>query len=138
MRTMRLRITINGRTYVAEVEVLEEGERGPEPAVPSTTRGAAAPPPSAPATPAPTAPAGDPVGAGPVGGTEVKAALPGVVTEVRVRPGQSVAAGDVLLVLEAMKMDNDVVAPVAGTVRAVLVGRGDQVAAQQTLALISS
>lgn len=71
-----------------------------------------------------------------VDASPVRAALPGVVTEVRVAPGQGVAVGDVLLVLEAMKMDNDVTAPVAGTVRDVLVAPGDQVAAQQPLLML--
>ena len=64
------------------------------------------------------------------------APLPGVVTEVRVAPGQAVAAGEVVVVLEAMKMDNDILAPRAGTVRDVRVDRGDQVASRQVLVVL--
>ena len=141
-RLMRLRITINGHVYEAEVEVLEEGAPLSAPvsgAVLAPASGAL-PPPAAAST-SPSVPAGaqgpaprPPVGAS--GGVEVRATLPGVVSEVRAVAGQVVAAGDVLLVLEAMKMDNDVTAPVAGTVRAVVVASGEQVAAQQVLAVL--
>ena len=116
----RLRSTLNGRAYEVTVE-----ELGPE---------------SPAASPAVSAPAPSPVSAPPPVGvgsdTAVLAPLPGVVTEVRVAQGQTVAAGDVLLVLEAMKMDNDIPSPQAGTVREVRVDRGDQVAARQVLVVL--
>ena len=62
--------------------------------------------------------------------------MPGVVSEVRARVGAQVAAGDVLLILEAMKMDNEIAAPNGGTVREVRVSRGEQVALQQVLVVL--
>jgi biotin carboxyl carrier protein len=135
---MRVRITINGHVYEADVEVLEDGQ-APAAAAPNPQRAAAAP---APAEQLAAVPPPDPGAARrdsserEGGGIEVRAALPGVVSEVRVARGQRVTAGEVLLVLEAMKMDNDVTAPRPGTVRSVLVAPGDQVAAQQLLAIL--
>lgn len=128
---MRLRITIDGRVYEATVEVLEE-ERQPV--------AAPAPAPQGPAAPVGAAPAAREARAAAEGGDgrAVRAALPGVISDVRVVPGQRVQAGDVLLVLEAMKMDNDITAPVAGTVRTVPVARGQRVAAQQVLVILDA
>ncbi|HCJ10528.1 MAG TPA: hypothetical protein DHW14_05125, partial [Clostridiales bacterium] len=61
------------------------------------------------------------------GGERVEAPLPGTVVAVRVRPGQEVRKGEVLVVLEAMKMENEVVAPRGGIVRDVPVEKGDTV-----------
>lgn len=147
---MRLRITINGRVYEADVEVLEADSPAGVPRAAATGVGAPAaggiasgPPVAVPhdvsADREVPVEAAVPLATGPGGGPrpcEVRAQLPGVVSELRVRPGQRVAAGDVLLVLEAMKMDNDVMAPVAGTVRAVHVAPGEQVAAEQVLVVL--
>ncbi len=139
-RLMRLRITINGHVYEAEVEVLDDAAAVPAAATGAVVAPAAGVMPTPPA-PSPAVPARVPATAlgSPSGvsrGVEVRAVLPGVVSEVRAVAGQRVAVGDVLLVLEAMKMDNDVAAPVAGTVRAIMVAAGEQVAAQQVLAVL--
>ncbi|MDR1726921.1 MAG: acetyl-CoA carboxylase biotin carboxyl carrier protein subunit [Acidobacteriota bacterium] len=63
----------------------------------------------------------------------VKAAIPGVVAEVRVKPGHAVRRGDALLVLEAMKMLNRIQSPLDGTVKAVLAAAGEKVAKGQPL-----
>jgi glutaconyl-CoA/methylmalonyl-CoA decarboxylase subunit gamma len=60
-------------------------------------------------------------------GKVVKAPLPGVILEVNVREGDAVKAGDVLLLMEAMKMENNIVAPMDGRVVAMKVGKGDNV-----------
>lgn len=60
-------------------------------------------------------------------GDGVEAPLPGTVVAVRVSPGQAVSSGDVLVVLEAMKMQNEIVSPRDGVVKEVLVARGDTV-----------
>lgn len=118
----RLRIRVNGHAYDVEVEELGAAEAAPAgPPAPQ------APPASVPAR-APESSAGAP--------GEVRAPMPGVVSEVRARIGQQVAAGDVVLILEAMKMDNEIPAPIAGTVREVRVGRGEQVTAQQVLVVL--
>lgn len=60
-------------------------------------------------------------------GKTVKSPLPGVILELRVREGDTVKAGDVLLIMEAMKMENNIVAPMDGRVAALKVGKGDNV-----------
>lgn len=116
---------MNGRTYDVEVEDL-----GTEP---SPVAMAAAP--AAATTAAAAEPAAPPTVTGGAPG-EVRAPMPGVVSEVRVRVGQPIAAGDVLLILEAMKMDNEIPAPSGGTVREIRVARGEQVSAQQLLVVL--
>ena len=118
---MKYKITLNGRTYEVEVEagkamLLDEYEA----IVPSAP--AAAPAAAAPAVPAaPAAPAAPAVtGAG----EAVTAPRPGNILKVNVTQGQAVKEGDVLCVLEAMKMENEIMAPKAGTVTQVLVSKG--------------
>ncbi|MGM0673845.1 MAG: biotin/lipoyl-containing protein [Spirochaetota bacterium] len=75
---------------------------------------------------------------GGAGTTPVEAPLPGVVLKVGVSPGDRVNEGDILLVLESMKMENPVAAPTGGTVSELKVGVGDQVTGEQVLAVISN
>ncbi len=101
-------ISIAGNSY--EVEVEEVGAA-------TTAAPAAAPAPAPAAAPAP-APAPAPAAA-PAGATNVNAPMPGNIVKVLVTPGQSVNQGDVLCILEAMKMENEIMAPSAGKVVAV-------------------
>ncbi|MDR1772743.1 MAG: biotin/lipoyl-binding protein [Hungatella sp.] len=120
-------ITVNGTVYDVTVE---EG--------PSTGAPAAANKPSAPAAPAP-APAA-PVKAastGSEGGLKIAAPMPGKILGVKVSQGQAVKKGDVLILLEAMKMENEIVAPSDGTVASVNVAIGDSVEAGTTLATLN-
>ena len=84
-----------------------------------------------PVAPVPTAsPAGAPAAspAAPVGaGNALKAPLPGTVTEIKVQVGQQVNAGDIVLVLEAMKMQNNIESEYAGQVTSIVVKQGDTV-----------
>lgn len=93
-----------------------------------------------PAAPVASAQAAQPVqAAAPVqtaGGEKVVSPMPGTILKVNVSQGQAVKAGDVLLVLEAMKMENDIVAPVDGTVKQLLVSKGSTVDTDQVLAVI--
>ena len=121
---MKYKVTLNGRTYEVEVEagkamLLDEYEAiAPAPA-------AAAAPVAAPAAaPAAAAPAA-PVVTG--AGEAVNAPMPGNILKVNVAAGQAVKSGDVLVVLEAMKMENEIMAPKAGTVTQVLVSKGSTV-----------
>ena len=107
----RFNITVNGKAY--DVAVEEVGGAAPVSA-PVVAAPAAAPVPAAPAAPAPAAPAPAPAPApaaapaGPVEGTEVKAPMPGTIMEVKVAQGDSVEKAQVVVVLEAMKMENDI------------------------------
>ena len=120
---MKYKVTLTGRTYEVEVEagkamLLAEYE-AVAPAAP-----AAAPAAAAPAAPA-AAPAAAPVVTG--AGEAVNAPMPGNILKVNVTAGQAVKAGTVLVVLEAMKMENEIMAPKDGTVSQVLVQKGSTV-----------
>ena len=119
---MKYKITLNGRTYEVEVEagkamLLDEYEA----IVPSAP--AAAPAPAAPAA-APAAPAAPAVPAVTGAGEAVTAPMPGNILKVNVTQGQAVKEGEVLCILEAMKMENEILAPKAGSVTQVLVSKG--------------
>ena len=88
---------------------------------------------AAPAAAAPAAPAGGALAAGEV----VKSPMPGNVLRINVTQGQKVAEGDVLLVLEAMKMENEVVASKAGTVAQIVVAKGAVVDTDAPLVVIA-
>ena len=121
---MKYKVTLNGRTYEVEVEagkamLLDEYE-AIAPAAPAAAAPAA--PVAAPAAaPAPAAPAI--TGAG----EAVNAPMPGTILKVNVQNGQAVKSGTVLCVLEAMKMENEILAPKDGTVTQVLVSKGASV-----------
>lgn len=89
---------------------------------------------------APAAPAAQPAAtpqAAPAGGQEVNAPMAGTINNVKVSVGQSVKKGDVLCVLEAMKLENDIVCPCDGTVSAVLVSKGQAVTSGQKIIVIA-
>ena len=130
---MKYKVTLNGRTYEVEVEagkamLLDEYEA----IVP-----AAAPVAAPAAAPAPVAaPAAAPAAAAPVAGDAVTAPMPGNILKVNVTAGQAVKEGDVLVVLEAMKMENEILAPKACTVKQVLVSKGSTVDTGATLVVL--
>ena len=111
----KYRINVNGSLYEVEIEEI---------AAPATM--------SAP-TPAPAA---APAAAAPAGGAQVKAPMPGTILDVKVQNGQAVKKGDVLVVLEAMKMENEIMAPCDGTVVSVSVRKGDSVETQALICTI--
>jgi biotin carboxyl carrier protein len=122
----RFRVTVDGETYeVLVTEITPASEEAPSPRADDP----APAPPSAHTAP----PASRPVASS--AGT-VAAPLPGVTLEVRVAPGDSVRAGDVLVILEAMKMENEIAAPRAGVVEAVHVEPGANVGAGDALVTI--
>ena len=110
-------VTVNGVAYNVTVE---EGTGAP---VAAAAPAAPAAPASAPAA-APAAPAAP---AGAAGAVVVNAPMPGNILDVKVKPGDSVKAGDTLLILEAMKMENEISAPQDGTIATIDVRKGDVV-----------
>jgi glutaconyl-CoA/methylmalonyl-CoA decarboxylase subunit gamma len=115
-RQRRLRVRVDGEVFTVEAEAVAAGSREGE------ILQSAVPESAAPA--APSSPAAEGVGAV----DSIKAPLPGMIKSIAVRPGQQVAAGDELLIIEAMKMDNIIRAMHEGTVGALYVVEGRQVA----------
>ena len=121
---MKYRVKLNEKVYEVEVEqgkaqLLKEYDAVSAPAAPASV-------PSAPVTAAaPAAPA--PAVASSGAGETVKAPLPGSVIEVKISSGQQVKKGDVVMLIEAMKMENEISAPKDGTIVSVLVSKGSKV-----------
>ena len=95
----KYKVTVNGTAYEITLEAVDAADVKTAPAAPA--------PAAAPAAPAQTAPAG---------GESVNSPMPGNILDVKVANGAAVKKGDVLMILEAMKMENEIVAPCDGTV----------------------
>lgn len=122
---MKYKVTLNGKTYEVEVEagkamLVDEYEAyAPAPAAAPVAAAAAAAPAAAPAAPA-AAPAAVTLAAG----ETVSSPMPGTILKVNCTQGAAVKAGDVLVILEAMKMENEIMAPHDGTVAQVVTSKG--------------
>ena len=122
---MKYELTLNGRTYEVEVEL----------AAPMMMQEFQTYMPAPAAAPAPVAaPAAAPAVTGE--GFCVESPMPGTILKVNVTPGQAVKEGDVLVVLEAMKMENEIMAPKDGTVNQVVVTKGSSVETGAALVFI--
>lgn len=128
----KFKVTVNGKAYEVEVE-----EMGGAPAAAPAPQAAAAPAPAAPAAPA-TAPTPAPAVGGPIpeGAITVKAPMPGKISALKAEAGKAVKRGDIILVLEAMKMQNDITATADGTLHEIRVNPGDNVKTGDVLAVI--
>ena len=121
----KFQIVVNGTSYEVEVEEIGAGaSAAPIPAAPAA--------PAAPAPKAAPAPAAKPAAApapkaAPAGAETIKAPMPGTIMDIKVSGGQPVKKGDVLLILEAMKMENEIMAPRDGVVASVMTSKGAQV-----------
>lgn len=118
----KLNITIEGKTYEVEVEELGGSAAAPSPVSATPSAPQAAPR----AVPKPAAPKA-------AGGDTVLAPMPGTILDVHVTEGQSVKAGEVLLILEAMKMANEVVSPRDGKIVKISTSKGAKVASGDLL-----
>ena len=131
---MKYKVTLNGRTYevevVADKAMCVDEYEAIAPAAPAAAAAPVAAPAPAPAA-APAAPA--PVAAG----EAVKAPMPGNILKVAVAQGDTVKEGQLLCVLEAMKMENEIFAPRAGTVAQVLIAKGSTVDTGATMVVLS-
>ena len=133
---MKYLVTLNGKTYEVEVEhgeamLLDEYDAAaPAPAA-NETPAAPAPAPAAPAAAAPVAPQGIAVG------DVVSAPMPGNIVNINVKSGDQVKSGDVLVILEAMKMENEIMAPRDGTVAQVVTQKGAKVETGSPLVVLA-
>lgn len=116
-----LKITVNGTAYDVQVEEVAAGAAPVAAPAPAAKPAAPAAAPSPAAAPAPAA---APV---PAGAETVNSPMPGTIVSVNVSAGQNVKKGDVLVVLEAMKMENEIMAPRDAVVASVQVNKGDSV-----------
>lgn len=140
---MKYNVTLNGKIYEVDVTESDAVVTGisqvpvntvvaPAPVAPVAAPVAAPAPVATPEAPA-AAPAAAPVAAD---GTQVKAPMPGTILAVKKNIGDAVKAGDVIVVLEAMKMENDIVAPCDGTVKSINAPKGSTVNTDDVLAVI--
>ncbi len=130
------KVNVNGVAFDVEMLGAPIAE-GDLPAAAPAATSAAAPAAAPAATTAPTAAPATPAKGAAGAGTPVKAPLPGVVTKVLVANGQSVKKGDTVVVLEAMKMENNITAECDGTVSGVCCAAGDSVMEGTTLVTIA-
>lgn len=122
----KFRINVNGTSYDVEVEEIGGGAAAP----------VAAPAPMAAPAPA-AAPSAAPAAAPVADGTQVDAPMPGNILDVKVAVGDSVNEGDLLMILEAMKMENEILAPVSGKIAGVQVAKGAAVNSGDVLVVIA-
>jgi glutaconyl-CoA/methylmalonyl-CoA decarboxylase subunit gamma len=120
MSLRKFRIKIDGKLFEAEVEEIGGSSMTAAPSAPRQAAASAAPQPA--------------VFSG--SGNAVNAPMPGKIISVKVSKGQQVQAGDVVLILEAMKMEQEIKATSGGTISEILVSAGDTVKKEQALVLI--
>jgi len=133
----KFRITIEGESYEVEIEEMEEMEEtektetgqsnSPTQKPPSSAEAPRFPPKASPAIRPPTVRAGEAVVASP---------MPGTIVSINVKVGDSVKAGDILLVLESMKIQNEIPSPKDGVIKEVLVPEGKYVKRREPLIII--
>ena len=117
------KVNVNGTEYKVSIELISETEAAAPAAAPAVAEAPAA----APAAPASSAPAG---------GEKVNAPMPGTILSINVKVGDTVTKGQVLAVLEAMKMENEIMAPVDGKVTFVGVANGATVESGSPICVI--
>ena len=143
---MKYNVTLNGKIY--EVDVTESDAvvtgitqvpvvtAAPVAAAPVAAAPVAAAPVAAPAVEAPAAAPVAAPAAAPADGTQIKAPMPGTIIAVKKNVGDAVKAGETVVVLEAMKMENDIVAPSDGVVKSIVATKGSTVNTDDVLVVI--
>ena len=124
----RFNVTVNGKSYDVAVEEITDGSAPVMTAPAPTSIQASAPAPAPTPAQAPTATKGE--------GESVNAPMSGNILDVKVNVGDTVSRGQVIMVLEAMKMENDIVSPCDGKITSVLVKKGDTVSPSDVLATV--
>ena len=130
LKEMKYVATLNGKKYEVEIERVDEYrplDRGAQVSAPAPILAAAPAPKAAPAPAPAPAPAAAPAAAPSAGGQTVEAPMPGKILDIKVKVGDAVSYGQCVIVMEAMKMETEIVAPAAGTVAAINVSTGDSV-----------
>ena len=128
---MKYVVTLNGKNYEVEVNETEAVVTNVSDAVYAPAPVASPAPAAAPAPAAPAAPQ-----AVSASGTQIVAPMPGSIVNINVSAGQAVKAGDVLIILEAMKMENDITAPCDGVVKQIVTSKGATVNTDDVLLVI--
>ena len=128
--TKQYTVTVNGTAYEVTVESVSGGRMASAPVARTAAAPVAAPAPAA----APAAPKAAPAASG--SGETVSSPMPGTILDVKVAAGQAVKSGDILFILEAMKMENEIFAPCDGTVSSVAVSKGAAVNPGDVLCVI--
>ena len=113
----KYRVNVNGSLYEIEVEEMDASAVSAAPAAPAAPKA--------------------PVAAAPAAGAQVKVPMPGNILDVKVQAGQTVKKGDVLVILEAMKMENEIQAPCDGKITGMNVRKGDTVETQALICTIA-
>ena len=127
----RFSVTVNGKAYDVAVEEITGAAPAPVAAAPASVAAAPAP---APAPAAASAPAAAPVAGA---GEKVQAPMPGTILDIKVAVGDTVSRGQTVVILEAMKMENDIVASCDGKITSILVSKGDTVNSDDVLVTIA-
>jgi glutaconyl-CoA decarboxylase len=130
----KFRITLNGVTHEVEVEKVGSASGTTAPAAKKESHPTTAAPVAAPAAPKVAAP---PKASVPAGATTINAPMPGKILSVNATVGQTVKRGEVLLILEAMKMANEIMAPADGKVGDILVNAGQTVSTGEALIVLN-
>ena len=129
MATKKFNVTVNGTTYEVEVEEVKAAGSAPVASAPKAAAPAPAPAPKAAPAPVAKATAG-------AGEHSIDSPMPGKIIKLVANEGQAVKAGEVILILEAMKMQNEITADTDGTLKKFNVAAGQSVKAHESLAII--
>ena len=133
----KFNITVNGKQYEVDVEEVGGVASVVRPAPVAATPTPTVAPVSAPVAPAPApTPTAAPAAAIPEGGTKIISPMPGTILDIKVNVGDVVKTGQVLLILEAMKMENEIMAPAAGRIAAIPTTKGSSVNSGELLVVI--